>query len=111
MPQASVVAAELRRIADSLDKEPETEIEQPMISFYHWSESEKIQFLNEVRLLPRPLQKKYNGEEVSLEHETPGARVYAKIQRKAICRLIRPAIPAEYDCDPILSEQELQEVE
>lgn len=111
MPQASVVAAELRRIADSLDKEPEAEIQQALISFYHWSDSGKEQFLNEVRLLPHPLKKKYTDDEVALEHEAPGARVYAKIRRTAICRLIRPAIPAEYDCDPILSEQELQEVE
>lgn len=111
MPQASVVAAELRRIADSLDKEPETEIEQPMISFYHWSESQKEKFFNEVRLLPRPLQKKYTDDEVTLTYDVPGAYVRSVIRRNAVCRLVRPAIPAEYDCDPILSEQELQEVE
>lgn len=110
MPQASVVAAELRRIADSLDKEPEAKIDKPYLFFSHWAESEKQEFLNEARLLPRPLQKKYTDTELTLEYDSEGARVWTKIQRNAVCRLIRPAIPAEYDCDPILSEQELQEV-
>ncbi len=111
MPKASVVATELRRLADSLDKEPEAEIRRPCVSFYHWDESERDKFLALARLLPRPLKKDYTDQELKLSYESEGVWVYTQIPRNTICRLVAPAIPAQYECDPILSEAELSEVE
>ena len=35
MPLAKDVAAELRKLADCLDKSPEAEIKKPSVSFWH----------------------------------------------------------------------------
>ena len=55
MPKASEVAAELRRVAGALEQEPEAELMRPSLGFFSWDQKE--QFLNAVRLLPRPLAK------------------------------------------------------
>lgn len=106
MPKAYEVAIELRKLADSLECEPEAEITKPVMSFYHWGEPGKQHFLNVVRLLPRPLVKNYDDSDIMLDHDTPALRVYAKIQRSVVCRMVKPAQPAEFECDPILSVEE-----
>jgi hypothetical protein len=109
MPLAKEVSAELRRFADSLDQNPEVEIKDPLVSFYHYSESQKQEFLNVAKLLPRPLMKDYAGEEISLNYKTPAIWIYAKIPRNAVCEIVEPARPAVYRCEPILGEVELEE--
>lgn len=106
MPKAYELAIELRKLADSLECEPEAEITKPVMSFYHWNGTEKQQFLNLARLLPRPLVKTYDDDYFRLDHDTPALRIYAKIPRKNICRLVTPAREAVYECDPILSAEE-----
>ncbi len=106
MPKAYEVAIELRKLADSLELEPEAEVRKPVMGFYHWGEPEKQHFLNVARLLPRPLVKNYKDNDFTLYYDTPALRVYAKIPRKAVCRLVKPAQPAEFECDPILSAEE-----
>jgi hypothetical protein len=110
-PTAGQVATEFRRIADALDKEPDTEVEPPMVSFYCNSyaatDKGKQVFLNVVRLLPRPLAKK--PSETIMEVENPNKAVVhlrAWIDRNNVCELIEPAKPAVYHCVPLLSDQE-----
>lgn len=110
MPQASVVAAELRRLADSLDKEPEAEIERPTLDFYHWSKESKDRFLNLARLFPRPFDKCYEGNDFKILYENDGIKVYAKADRDYVCKLVTPAVDAVYECEPLLSQEELDEV-
>ena len=50
---AGAIATELRRIADALDKEPETKLMQPLLSFYNY-ENKGGRFSRRSRLLPRP---------------------------------------------------------
>lgn len=107
MPQASVVAAELRRLADSLDKEPEVKISRPIVAFYHGADRDKPSFLAEVSLFPRPLTKTYDDREVEVSYKNDGILVYAKINRNAVCKMVKPA---EYECEPLLSQEELDEV-
>ncbi len=52
MPKAHEVASELRKLANSLDREPETLITQPLVFFN--TGARKSEFLNLARLFPRP---------------------------------------------------------
>jgi hypothetical protein len=114
-PKASDVAIELRRIADALDKEPDTEVKSPMLTFYCNSYSAKdrgkLVFLNVVRLLPRPLAKWYGENQVEVENPNKDTvRLRACIDRVAVCEIVEPAKPAVYYCTPLLSDQEEAEL-
>ena len=113
MPKASEVAMELRRVADALDAKPETNLVQPMLSFYCNSYGEgdkgKAIFLATARLLPRPLNKEFDGNSYEIEHGKDGKSavwVRACISRENVCELVEPAKPAVYRCEPLLSEAE-----
>lgn len=113
MPKAAEVAQELRRIADVLDNNPETEVMRPDLSFFHFSN--KDDFMRLAKIFPRPYEKEYGGGEqysrIRLVHKTPSVEVTASIYRSAVCTLITPARPAEYDCEPLLSFEEESELE
>jgi len=118
MPTAHAIANELRRIADSLDKEPETELPQPLMSFpcddYYSEDHGKYRFLAAVRLLPHPLVKTISETQYEVGHgRATDAPVWfrAYIERKSICKLVEPAKPAVYDCSPLLSIEEETELE
>ena len=65
MPFARDVANELRKLADALDKEPKTEVAQPLFSFIN---NTKEKFMASARLLPRPLAKVIQQDFVALEN-------------------------------------------
>lgn len=118
MPKAHDVATELRRIADALDKEPETELPQPLMSFrctsYSSVDDGKGYFLAAVRLLPRPLDKTSDDATYEVGHgRGTDAPVWfrAYIDRSRICKLIEPAKPAVYECPSLLSPEEEAELE
>jgi hypothetical protein len=109
MPKAVEIAAELRRIADVLDKEPEAELVKPTLSFHHWSD--KARFLELVKVFPRPFDKEYEPPtdeyaNLILKHSTDGLFVFSSILRNAVCRIKTPAQAAEYECEPLLSLEE-----
>lgn len=109
---AGVVAAELRKIADALDAQPDAEIIKPYISFLG---NTKEEFLSTARLLPRPLAKKIEGAESkwpSMRLTCTGMAIHvsASVPQSLTCELVEPARPAVYRCDPILSEAEEAEV-
>lgn len=107
MPKASEVATELRKLADSLDREPDAEIPAPGVYFPTRYEDKKA-FLNVAAILPHPIKKTYpcNGTEIELEYRTSSIRVSTCGQRDTVCELIEPAKPAVYRCEPLLSEAE-----
>lgn len=109
MPKASEVAAELRKLAACLEKEPQTEIHQPSVYFQTYlgtDQHRKSLFLNVVRLMPRPFSKDTTENEIEIEYETPCIRVWSKIERNLVCRIVEDAKPAVYECEPLLSEAE-----
>ncbi len=110
MPKMNEVAQELRRIADALDTQPELEIRQPSLSWYHWSADAKESFLNIAKVMPRPFEKVYGAEKLRIENKSPALWVYSEIVRSAACELVEPAKPAVYKCEPILSELDEREV-
>lgn len=101
--QASEVAAELRRIADALDKEPAALIYRPILAFYC---REKEHFINLARLLPKPLKKVWREHTVELHADSSNLILSADIPRNLVCELIEPAKPAVYRCEPLLSPEE-----
>ena len=103
MPKASEVAAELRKLADSLEQEPDAEISQPWVTFWPSRES----FLALARVLPRPFAKKYERDTIQLIYgASAGTPIYVRVeaQRTAVCRVVKPAQEAVYECEPLLSE-------
>lgn len=111
-PTAGEVAAKFRQIADLLDKTPETIVPRPYIGF---SCDSKEMFVRTSRLMPRPLTKKIDFPDTSyadfcITNETDAVHLYCKVPQSMTCTLITPARPAVYDCEPILSLEEEEEV-
>lgn len=107
MPKASEVASELRKLADSLDREAHVEIPAPGVYFPTRYEGKKA-FLNVAAILPHPIKKTYplDGTEIELEYRTSAIRVSTCGQRNTVCELVEPAKPAVYRCAPLLSDEE-----
>jgi hypothetical protein len=106
--RAGLVAIELRKLADALDKEPDTTIVRPNIYFMcsYVGDFGKAAFLSLAKLLPRPLVKRSTNNEYQLVGENDAIRFEAAITRSQVCTLVEPAKPAVYDCPSILSEAE-----
>jgi hypothetical protein len=103
---AHEIANKLREIADRFDAQPELQLESASLHFHPYG---KQHFLNTVSLMPRPFKKSvpsWDDESIQIEHENDAVKVYATAKRKLACRLITPAQPAVYDCDPLLSQAE-----
>lgn len=109
-PKASRVAAELRRLADSLDRFPDLAMPPPHIFFScTYRDDEKTLFLNMARLLPRPLDKDEDGpnsSDRSLSYKNDAIFVRSYLAKSKLCELVEPARPAVYRCVPLLSEEE-----
>lgn len=104
MPKAIEVATELRRVADALAENPDLEI-NPYLSID--TAGNKDTFLALAKSMPKPMEKgiDFEGttyEDFKLEH----GFWRIKIARSAYCRILKPAIPAVYDCPSIFSDEE-----
>jgi len=110
MPKSSEIAAELRKIADALDLNPNVEVKKPCLSFYYSFGETKESFLAAARLIPHPVEKVYGTDgaypRVSVRRDTDALLTEASIYRKTICTIVEPARPAVYDCNLTLSEAE-----
>jgi hypothetical protein len=104
--KASEIAKDLRILADALEVAPDLELPQPYFAIHFWNNTDKDAFLALVKLLPRPFSKKYDDTQLTIGHDTTGLDINVYIQRSAVCELIAPAKPAEYRCEPLLSEDE-----
>jgi hypothetical protein len=106
MTTAGDVAAELRKLAEALDKEPEANVVKG--SLWFWNGVNKDSFLNLVRLVPRPLKKVYEegiGASVIATHETDALTIELRIARNSVCQIVEPAKPAVYKCEPLLTDE------
>jgi len=106
--KASEIAKDLRILADALEVAPDLELPQPYFAIHFWNNTEKDAFLALVKLLPRPFSKEYDDTDFlfKIRHDTTGLDINVYIQRSVVCELIAPAKPAEYRCEPLLSEEE-----
>lgn len=113
MPKLSEIAKELRRVADALDKGSSEPNVQPYLTFYP---DTKEQFLELARLLPRPMYKEFSAADYKLRNlpVIDGTRrwdacpvdVSVKIDRSKVCKLVKEAQPAVYECESLLSAEE-----
>lgn len=109
MPKANEVAAELRKLADALDRIGECEVSAPNVYFSYCFEGSaaKDDFLALAKILPRPLTKEYPaGDTMDLVYKTNAIRVRTYIERSKVCTLIEPSRKAVYRCEPLLSPEE-----
>ena len=69
-------------------------------------------FIALAKALPRPMRKRdgigstERFPEIAVEYVTEDIHVYASAERDVLCRLIEPARPAKYECEPLLSAEE-----
>jgi len=105
---AGQVANELRKLADALDKQPETPVVRGSIYFScsYKGDAGKKAFISLAKLLPRPLVKKPDDRNYWLKGGNEALTTDLYIERSQICTLIEPAKPAVYDCPSILSQEE-----
>ena len=101
-------SSRLRAAADKLDNAPEFEVpdyEESYIaksgivrlSYY----GDKDGFLAAVRAIGGGVK---GGDEQSLEFKS--GDIVLRVNRDLLCRIVKPAQPAEYDCEPLLSQLE-----
>lgn len=53
-----------------------------------------------------PLRKEYTDSEIVLRFGAGAVVARISGSRKSVCRLVKPAQPAEYECDPLLTPEE-----
>jgi hypothetical protein len=103
----------LRGIADCLESKPEFALPD------HWSAhlislfncvsyyAQKDLFLAAARALGE-FEKKYTDSELEIAcPANGGGRLLLRVNRDVVCRLVKPAQPAEYECDPLLLDDEV----
>ncbi len=100
--------ANLRKLADLLEKHGDTEI--LMATARIWFDS-KESFLVFARDFPRPYAKEFQEEQYGsliLTHGklTETGDINLDIYRSAICKMIEPARPAKFHCPSIFSPEE-----
>lgn len=112
----------LRSIADQLEAKPEF----PMpLYFGHQDEKEgrpfrivlsyfrdKVRFLEAVLALGEGT-KEYKKDSIGtpeLVFTACQGQLALSIDRDKVCRIVKPAQPAEYECEPLLSQEETERI-
>jgi hypothetical protein len=117
MTTATAISAELRKLADAIEHIPMLmELPRPEIEFRckYIGPQGKSMFLELARVFPRPFAKgpqQYDEEGgFEIRYTADALIATAVIERSKVCKMIEPEkiIPAVYDCEPLLSESELQ---
>jgi hypothetical protein len=108
---AAGVAVELRKLADCLDKDSDSELGRVNVwAIYHAfsgkADKDKEHFLSFARMMPRPITKSKSGSELVLEYRNGDFSIDCRIPQSVMCELVEPAKPAVYKCHPILSDEE-----
>lgn len=112
MPKAADVVKNLRVLADLLEKHGEQNI--LMMYAKVWF-GDKESFCSVAKDFPRPARKIYKGGETgNLDLEfgklTDDGEISLSVPRSLICRIVVPAQPAQYECEPLLSDEEFEQV-
>ncbi len=93
-------ANKMKEIADFLLSRPEFETAHAC-TIYQWYWSKKDDFLGAVKALGAGKKEWKTDDLYFVPEGCP--EITTVVQRSAICRLVRPA---EYDCEPLLSQEE-----
>jgi hypothetical protein len=111
MAKGIELANELRKLADAV--EGLEEVQRPNIYFcYLYGQDERKQeFINFAKVLPKPFEKQFSDSELNLIYDSNAIWVKAYIERNKVCKIVTPAIPAVYDCEPLLTAEEIDSFE
>ena len=109
MPTAAAIATELRKLADVFDHSADKQVIRPEFVFYCFSNKQAL--IDAVSIMPRPLKKEWPDgdgqyDSVNVGFENEAIKVRAQAWRSAVCKVVKPARAAQYECEPLLSEQE-----
>ena len=115
MPKAIEVAAELKKLVERIESAGELEIPYAFVHMTFGS-SQKESFKTFAQdVMPRPYKKTFTDEpfgELRLTYDAENEAgqdtltLWVKIARESICRIVEPAKPAVYDCDPLFTPEE-----
>ena len=111
MPVAHALAEQLRKYADCLDRHPNDEMPKMYIGSIS---NDKETFIRSARAIPHPATKGTDGDSqypyCQVQYEADGVIIKASVPQKGTCTIIRPAQPAVYDCDLLLTADEEEEL-
>lgn len=102
----------LRGLSELLESKPEfplppswnAETVSIFISINYWSYKEE--FLAAAKALGS-FSKRYTDEKLIISAPANGGvELRLDVDRKAVCRIVKPSQPAEYECDPLLTPEE-----
>ena len=110
------LATDLAKMAEHLKQQPDLEIG----TFYLTNESYNTtgeQFKTIAKSFPKPLRKRVTSSstgssDITLESpkEVTGFTLYFRVPQNKVCRVVTPARPAVYDCEPLLTPEEEAEL-
>ena len=101
------LADSLEKLAKHLREQPDEEIGGVELGNVYGSTSDQFKAL--AMIMPKPLTKRYDNGPISwlwLEGTYEKLKLSFHIDRSKVCRLVTPAQPAVYECDPLLSAEE-----
>jgi hypothetical protein len=101
------LAKDLRNLADKLEAADSALAGNEFLMLHLWFQ-DKAAFVSVAKAIGGI--KKLTDWDYELNSECGLLRICLKIPRNAVCRLVEPAKPAVYECEPLLSEAELSEV-
>ena len=93
MPTTHEVASELRKLADSLTDQPETETDSAFVMF---SQHSRQSFVIVSKALPKPAEIYMERGTLRKRYRSDAITIINSISQELICEMIEPAKPAVY---------------
>jgi hypothetical protein len=107
------LANDLRKLADAVEGlEEVVTFSTPRIflGFAYGNEKHKNGFIEFAKIMPKPFEKKFTEHELQLIYKSEALEVQAYIERDKVCKIVKPAQPAVYDCEALLSQAEIAQL-
>lgn len=103
------LALALQKLSVHLQEQPEVEIGCISIGNIYGTTGEQFKAIAAV--MPKPLTKRYDPPTdvmpwIWLDGSIDGVELKFHAERNKLCKLVSPAKPAVYECDPLLSPDE-----
>lgn len=107
-------ARKLAAVADLLAAAPEFEMPSYMDSYIQSYGIDTIRFHNGKDRFLAAARAIGNGEKIydgdTFEFHVLSGLLRLTVDRDAVCRIVKPAVPAEYECEPLLSQEEVEQI-
>jgi hypothetical protein len=107
-------ARKLRAVADLLEGASEFKMPAYMDGYVKEYGADNIQFHRDKELFIAAVRALPNGRKAgdsnTYDFIVGDGLLHLQVNRSAVCRVVRPAVPAEYECEPLLSPEEEAQV-